>query len=120
MRVPAYSASLYPADSTRRVTKLLVDPPAPLPQHYPQEKPSAHPLAQRVVEGEILPRSPVAQSLLADYRAGMLARTASRAVTTPDEAPQTAAPSQLLFYQLHSSNETLTSNNLGRHIDQRV
>ena len=47
MRVPAYSASLYPADSTRRVTKLLVDPPAPLPQHYPQEKPSAHPLAQR-------------------------------------------------------------------------
>ncbi|HJW82311.1 MAG TPA: hypothetical protein VJ396_08705 [Acidiferrobacterales bacterium] len=120
MRIPAYSPSLYPADSARRVTQLLVDPPAPLPQHYPQQKPSARPLAERVVEGEILPRPPVAQSLLADYRSGMLTRAASRTVTTPDEAPQTAAPSQLLFYQLHSSSAALADNNLGRHIDQRV
>lgn len=120
MRIPAYSPNFYPAENARRATELLVDPPAPLSDRYPQQKPSARPLAERVFEGEILPRPPAAQSLLADYRAGMLTRAASRAVTTPDEAPQTAAPSQLLFYQLHSSSEALTDNNLGRHIDQRV
>ena len=120
MRIPAYSPSLYPADNARRVTELLVDPPAPLPQQYPQQKPSARPLAERVVEGEILPRPPAAQSLLADYRAGTLTRAASRAVTTPDETPQAAAPAQLLFYMLHSSNEVLTDSNVGQHIDQRV
>jgi hypothetical protein len=120
MRIPAYSPSLYPVDSTRRVTHLLVDPPAPLPQHYPQQKPSARPLAERVVEGEILPRPPAAQSLLADYRTGMLTRAAIRAVTTANEAPQAAAPSQLLFYLLHSSNETLSGLNAGQHVDQRV
>ena len=120
MRIPAYSPSLYPADSAHRVTDLLVDPPAPLSDRYPQQKPSARPLAERVFEGEILPRPPAAQSLLADYRTGVLAQTASHAVTTADVAPQSAAPSQLLFYQLHSSSEALTDNNLGRHIDQRV
>lgn len=120
MRIPAYSPSLYPVDSVRRVTELLVDPPAPLSDRYPQQKPSARPLAERVFEGEILPRPPAAPSLLADYRTGMLTRAASRAVTTADEAPQTAAPSQLLFYLLHSSNETLTDSKVGQHIDQRV
>ena len=120
MRIPAYSQSLYPADSVRRVTDLLVDPPTPLSDRYPQQKPSARPMAERVFEGEILPRPPAAQSLLTDYRAGMLSRTASRAATTADAAPQSAAPSKLLFYQLHSSSEALTDNNLGRHIDQRV
>jgi len=120
MRIPAYSPSLYPADNARRVTELLVDPPAPLPQHYPQQKPSARPLAERVFEGEILPRPPAAQSLLTDYRASLLARSASRVVTTPDEAPQAAAPSQLLFYQLHSSSESLTDSKVGQNIDQRV
>jgi hypothetical protein len=120
MRIPAYSPSLYPVDRARRVTELLVDPPAPLPDRYPQQKPSARPLAERVFEGEVLPRPPAARTLLADYRTGMLTRTASRAVATADAAPQTAAPSQLLFYLLHSSSETLTDGNVGRHIDQRV
>ncbi len=120
MRIPAYSPNLYPVESARRVTQLFVDPPAPQSDRYPQQKPSARPLAERVFEGEILPRPPAAQSLLANYRTGMLTRAASRAVTSPDTAPQTAAPSKLLFYQLHSSSAALADNNLGRHIDQRV
>ena len=120
MRIPAYSPSLYPVDSARRARELLVDPPAPLSARYPQQKPSMHPLAERVLEGEILSRPPAAQALLADYRAGMLTRTASRVATTTDEAPRSAAPSQMLFYLLHSSSETLADSNVGRHVDQRV
>ncbi len=120
MRIPAYSPSLYQADSTRRVRELLVDPLAPLSDRYPQQKPSARPLAERVYEGEILPRPPAANTLLADYRAGTLTRATNRVPTSTDHAPQTAAPSQLLFYLLHSSTETLTDSNVGRHIDQRV
>jgi len=119
MKISVHSPNLYPIDSARRVTELLVDPPAPLSDRYPQQKPSTR-LAERVFEGEILPRPPAAQSLLADYRASVLTRPANRAVTTADAAPQTAGPSKLLFYQLHSSSEALTDNNLGRHIDQHV
>jgi hypothetical protein len=120
MRIPAYSPNFYPLDSARRVTELLVVPPAPLSDRYPQQKPSSRPLAERVFEGEILPRPPAAQSLLADYRTSMQARATSRTAAAPDAAPQTAAPSKLLFYQLHSSNESLTDSKLGRHVDQRV
>ena len=125
MRIPVYSPSLFAVDPTRRVKDLLVDPPAPLAQHYPQQKPAARPLAERVVEGEILPRPPAAQSLLADYRAGMLTQAASRTVTDAD-APQReassqhTATSQVLFYLLHSTNETLSGQNAGQYIDQRV
>ena len=120
MRIPAYSPSFYPADSVRRVTDVLVDPPAPLSDRYPQQKPSARPMAERVFEGEILPRPPAAQNLLADYRTGMLARSARQPVATAETTPQASSPSKLLFYQLHSSSEALTDNNLGRHVDQRV
>jgi hypothetical protein len=119
MRIPAYSPSLLPVDNARRIKDRLVDPPTPLPQQYPQQKPSAHPLAEHVLEGEILPRPPAAQSLLADYHAGMLTRAASRSVTTA-EAPQQTASSQVLFYLLHSSNETLSGQNTGQYVDQRV
>jgi hypothetical protein len=124
MRIPAYSPSLLAVDPARRVKDLLVDPPAPLAQHSPQQKPAARPLAERVVEGEILPRPPAAQSLLADYPAGMLTRAASRTVTAADtahhEASSQHAVSQVLFYLLHSSNETLSGQNAGQYVDQRV
>jgi hypothetical protein len=119
MRIPAYSPSLLPVDNARRVKDLLVEPCTPLPQQYPQHKPSARPLAERVVEGEILPRPPVAQSLLADYHASTLTRAASRDVTAR-EVPQPTASSQVLFYLLHSSNETLSSQDAGQYVDQRV
>jgi hypothetical protein len=119
MRIPAYSPSLPPVDNVRRVKDLLVEPSTPLPQQYPQHKPAARPLAERVVEGEILPRPPAAESLLANYRANTLARATSREVTTREVAQPTAS-SQVLFYLLHSSNETLSSQDAGQYVDQRV
>jgi hypothetical protein len=119
MRIPAYSPSLIPVDNARRKNDLLVDPPAPLPQHYPQQQPSARPLVERVMEGEILPRPAAAQSLLADYHTSMLTRAASRSVTAT-ETPQQTASSQVLFYLLHSSNETLSGQSAGQYVDQRV
>jgi hypothetical protein len=119
MRIPVYSPSLLPVDNARRVKDLLVEPSTPLPQQYPQQKPAARPLAERVVEGEILPRPPVAQSLLADYHTSMLTRASSRDVTT-HEVPQPTASSQVLFYLLHSSNESLSSQNAGQYVDQHV
>jgi hypothetical protein len=121
MRIPTYSPSLLPVDNTRRIKDLLVDPPTALPQHYPQQQPATRPLAERVVEGEILPRPLAAESLLANYHANTLTQAANRHVSAAAANPaQTTSTSQVLFYLLHSSNETLSGLNAGQYVDQRV
>jgi hypothetical protein len=120
MRIPAYSPSLLPADNARRIKDLLVDPPTALPQHYPQQQSATRPLAERVVEGEILPRPLAAESLLANYHANTLTHLARRTVSATETPVQITSTSQVLFYLLHSSNETLSGQNAGQYVDQRV
>ena len=120
MRISAYSPSYSPALTLSRVTELPVEAAAPLSDRYPQQKPSARPLAERVVEGEILPRPAAAHSLLDDSRAYTLAAVVSRSAATANQTSPTAAHSQLLFYLLHSSSENLTGSNVGQLINQTV
>jgi hypothetical protein len=121
MRLSPYTASLIQTTAARRPADWPIDPVAALPPHYPQQQPTAWPAVERVFEGEVLPRPAAAESLLTDYRASVLTAQAQRVVPQSSPAPVAGlTPSQVLFYQLHSSNETLSGDDLGRHVNQFV
>ena len=120
MRITTFNPSHLPAGQLHRVRDLLVDPIASLSPQYPQQKSSARPLAERLVEGEILPRPMAAETLLATYQANPAAHVSPLHLSTTENPPQRTSTSQVLFYQLHSSNESLFGDNTGKFINQHV
>lgn len=117
-RLAAASPTRHPVATAARPLQ-AVEAAASLPGRYP-DRPARLP-AERVLEGEVLPRTLVAETLLADPHVVLHAR-ATRIVpeTTPPsaEAPAALQPSTVLFYLLHSSNHELAADVRGRNVDQ--
>ena len=120
MRITAYTQSIpQTAASTRRMVDLLVEPANSLPDRHPEQRPTRT-LAERVIEGEIVPRPLAAEALLDDPRSRVLNAQPAPAVGQTPPGDTGLLPPTVLFYQLHSSAESLSGDPLGRNVNQFV
>lgn len=90
---------------------------SPLPDHQSR----GQRLAERVLDGEFIPRPTVADQLLAMPQTAPLSAS-SPAPANPVESAETPAAhtAKILFYLLHSSTDQLSASPLGRSVDQLV
>jgi len=119
MHVLASSFRPVPAAANVRTAALPAEATATLSDRYPDKPGAAGMPVTHVLEGEILPRPMALETLLNDpYTRLSLRSTRVVASTAQPSAPAQLIAPTVLFYQLHSSNENLSADLLGRHVNQ--
>lgn len=119
MYVLASSFRSFPAAKEARAATLPVEAATALSDRYPDKPGSPGVPVTHVLEGEILPRPMALETLLNDPHTRLGLRSARVvASSAPPSAPVSVIAPTVLFYQLHSSNENLSADLLGRHVNQ--
>ena len=119
MRVTAYSTGIGVTTALRRLTDLLAAPAPSLPDRYPDKPQRDMPDTVRVVEGELLRPAAAADSLLTLFQHSTISAQARRLETpAPPAEPFRSKPTSVQLYQLHSSNENLAADLIGRTLNQ--
>jgi len=115
----ALASSFRPSAAAKaRAAALPVEATTALSDRYPDQPGAAGMPVARVLQGEILPRPLALETLLNDPRTSLSVRSTRVVTATPPSTPAQVIAPTVLFYQLHSSNENLSADLLGRHVNQ--